>query len=112
MNVLLLIQQSCTRYRADQSQSSMSVSAAESSAIILTPRRGFNTGSARTAEGRCVALFDDDYSPCDYCESSGSEYCRLICGNPCYGCSDWDDEKLECKSDGACGKESGGAKND
>lgn len=87
----------------------MSVSVAESSAIILTARLGFNTGSVQTAEGRCVALYDE-YSPCDYCESYGSEYCRWICGNPCYGCLDWDEEKLECKSDGACGKESGGAK--
>ena len=51
-----MILSSCTRYRADRSPSSMSARAVESSAIILTARMGFNTGSVRTVGMWCEGM--------------------------------------------------------
>ena len=44
---------------------------------------------------------------CDICQEIGyadCKYCSL--GNPCYKCEDYDIDKGECTSNGACGKES------
>lgn len=43
-----------------------------------------------------------DGSPCDFCDEYGSDYCKLICGNPCYGCPDWDETYFRCTSNGGC----------
>lgn len=41
--------------------------------------------------------------PCDACEDAGCMDCKHCeYGNPCYGCSDYDDIKDCCTSDGAC----------
>ena len=40
---------------------------------------------------------------CDICREAGQEDCiHCSMGNPCLGCSDYDEEKDECRSDGAC----------
>lgn len=42
---------------------------------------------------------------CDVCRETGQDDCiRCSMGNPCLGCSDYDEEKDECRSDGACGE--------
>lgn len=45
-----------------------------------------------------------EYYPCDICKEIGEcncRYCEL--GNPCIGCSDYDEANDVCKSNGACG---------
>lgn len=40
---------------------------------------------------------------CDICRETGQENCiHCSMGNPCLGCSDYDEEKDKCRSDGAC----------
>ena len=44
-------------------------------------------------------------SICDRCEEYGAcdcQHCDL--GNPCIGCTDYDEKNDICKSDGGCGK--------
>lgn len=39
---------------------------------------------------------------CDFCEDMDCMNCDL--GNPCLGCKDYDKEKQDCTSNGACGE--------
>ena len=46
-----------------------------------------------------------EYYPCDICKEIGEcncRYCEL--GNPCIGCTDYDEKNDICKSNGGCGK--------
>lgn len=42
---------------------------------------------------------------CDICMEMGCDDCmNCYLGNPCLGCKDYDKEKEECASNGACGE--------
>ena len=41
---------------------------------------------------------------CEICEEMGTVDCEHCCwGNPCLGCSDYDEQTDTCKSNGGCG---------
>lgn len=40
---------------------------------------------------------------CDRCEEENCKHCSL--GNPCLGCTDYDEDNDKCLSNGGCGKE-------
>lgn len=43
---------------------------------------------------------------CDICEEMGCKDCEnCYLGNPCIGCTDYDERNHTCRSNGACGGE-------